>query len=391
MKLRNLSLGILSGCVALMGACKQSTNNHTDTSKNMKDSITYEKLPADSAFEKTVDGKQTHLFVLKNKNGMEAAITNYGGRLVTLLVPDSAGKMIDVSVGMGSVDDYVKSSERYYGATIGRYGNRIAKGHFTLEGKQYTLATNNAPNSLHGGKKGYQDVVWDAKKVNDQTLELTYLSKDMEEGYPGNLKIKVTYSLTDDNGFKCSYEATTDKTTVVNLTNHAYFNLNGEGSGTILNHLVQIKADNYTPVDSTLIPTGKIESVKGTPFDFTTATTIGARIDDANEQLKNGKGYDHNFVLNKHTMADPIAIVKGDKTGIVMEIYTEEPGMQFYSGNFMQAKNIMKYGDKDDFRSAFAMETQHYPDSPNQPQFPSTVLKPGQVYKTESFYKFKTK
>src|ERR1041385_4982034 len=191
MKLRNLSLGILSGCVALMGACKQSTNNHTDTSKNMKDSITYEKLPADSAFEKTVDGKQTHLFVLKNKNGMEAAITNYGGRLVTLLVPDSAGKMIDVSVGMGSVDDYVKSSERYYGATIGRDGNPIAKGHFTLEGKQYTLATNNAPNSLHGGKKGYQDVVWDAKKVNDQTLELTYLSKDMEEGYPGNLKIKV--------------------------------------------------------------------------------------------------------------------------------------------------------------------------------------------------------
>ncbi|WP_302899681.1 aldose epimerase family protein [Mucilaginibacter sp. BT774] len=357
----------------------------------MKDSITYTKLPADSAFEKTIDGKQTHLFVLKNKNGMEAAITNYGGRLVALLVPDSAGKMIDVSVGMGNVDDYVKSSERYYGATIGRYGNRIAKGHFTLEGKQYTLATNNAPNSLHGGKKGYQDVVWDAKKINDQTLELTYLSKDMEEGYPGNLKVKVTYSLTDDNGFKCSYEATTDKVTVVNLTNHAYFNLNGEGSGTILDHLVQIKANNYTPVDSTLIPTGKIEPVKGTPFDFTTPVTIGARINDANEQLKNGKGYDHNFVLDKHTLADPIAIVKGDKTGIVMEIYTEEPGMQFYSGNFMHSKNTMKYGDKDYYRSAFAMETQHYPDSPNQPQFPSTVLKPGQTYKTESLYKFKTK
>lgn len=357
----------------------------------MKDSIDYGKLPADSAFEKTIDGKQTHLFVLKNKNGMEAAITNFGGRLVVLLVPDSAGKMIDVSVGLGSVDDYIKSTEHYYGATIGRYGNRIAKGHFTLEGKQYTLAINNAPNTLHGGKKGYQDVVWDAKKVNDQTLELTYLSKDMEEGFPGNLKIKVTYSLTDDNGFKCSYEATTDKTTVVNLTNHAFFNLNGEGSGTILNHLVQIKADNYTPVDPTLIPTGKIEPVKGTPLDFTTATTIGARINDANEQLKNGKGYDHNFVLDKHTMADPIAIVKGDKTGIIMEIYTEEPAMQFYSGNFMQAKNTMKYGEKDEYRTAFAMETQHYPDSPNQPQFPSTVLKPGQIYKTESLYKFKTK
>jgi len=390
MKLSNLSLGLLSACVVLMGACKQSATK-TETSTTMKDTITYGKLPADSAFEKTIDGKQTHLFVLKNKNGMEAAITNFGGRLVALLVPDSAGKMIDVSVGMGSVDDYIKSTERYYGATIGRYGNRIAKGHFTLEGKQYTLATNNAPNTLHGGKKGYQDVVWDAKKINDQTLELTYLSKDMEEGFPGNLKVKVTYSLTDDNGFKCEYEATTDKTTVVNLTNHAYFNLNGEGSGTILNHLVQFKADTYTPVDSTLIPTGKIEPVKGTPFDFTTATTIGARINDANEQLKNGKGYDHNFVLNKHTMADPIAIVKGDKTGIVMEIYTEEPAMQFYSGNFMQAKNIMKYGEKDDYRTAFAMETQHYPDSPNQPQFPSTVLKPGQTYKTESLYKFKTK
>lgn len=290
----------------------------------MKDSITYGHLPADSAFEKIIDGKQTHLYTLKNKNGMVLTITNFGGRMVNLLVPDSAGKMIDVSVGLASVDAYIKSTERYYGGTIGRYGNRIAKGHFSLDGKQYTLAINNAPNTLHGGKKGYQDVVWDAKKLNDQTLELTYLSKDMEEGFPGNLKIKVTYSLTDDNSFKCEYEATTDKTTVVNLTNHAYFNLNGEGSGTILNHLVRFNADNYTPVDSTLIPTGKIEPVKGTPFDFTKPTTIGARINDADAQLKNGRGYDHNFVLNKHNMSTPIATVKGDKTSIVMEIYTEE-------------------------------------------------------------------
>ena len=389
MKVRNLSLVLLIACVTF-GACKQTTNK-TATTATMKDSITYGKLPADSAFEKTIDGKPAHLYILKNKNGMEAAITNYGGRLVALLVPDSAGKMIDVAVGMSGVDNYIKSTEPYFGATIGRYGNRIAKGHFTLEGKQYTLATNNPPNTLHGGKKGYQDVVWDAKKTNDQTLELTYLSKDMEEGFPGNLKIKVIYSITDDNAFKCTYEAITDKTTVVNLTNHAYFNLNGEGSGTILNHLVQINADNYTPVDSTLIPTGKIEPVKGTPLDFTQPATIGARINDTNEQLKNGKGYDHNFVLNKHTIADPIATVRGDKTGIVMEIYTKEPGMQFYSGNFMQSKNIMKYGEKDDFRTAFAMETQHYPDSPNQPQFPATVLKPGQVYKTQSIYKFKTK
>ena len=391
MNLRNLSLGALSACIAVLGACKQQ-DTKTGTTTTMKDTtLTYGKLPADSAFEKTIDGKQTHLYVLKNKNGMEAAITNFGGRLVTLLVPDSSGKMIDVSVGISSVDGYIKSTERYYGGTIGRYGNRIAKGHFTLEGKQYVLATNNPPNTLHGGKKGYQDVVWDAKKINDQTLELTYLSKDMEEGFPGNLKVKVTYSITDDNSFKCEYEATTDKITVCNLTNHAYFNLNGEGSGTILNHIVEFKADNYTPVDSTLIPTGKIEPVKGTPFDFETPTTIGARINDANEQLKNGKGYDHNFVLNKHDMSQPIAIVKGDKTGIVMEIYTEEPGLQFYSGNFMQAKNIMKYSEKDDYRTAFAMETQHFPDSPNQSQFPSTVLKPGQVYKTVSIYKFKTK
>lgn len=390
MNLRNLSLGLLSACVATLCACNQSTNK-TATTTAMKDSITYGQLPPDSAFEKTIDGKQTHLYTLKNKNGMEATITNFGGRLVNLLVPDSAGKMIDVSVGIGSLDGYIKSTERYYGGTIGRYGNRIAKGHFTLEGKQYTLFTNNAPNTLHGGKKGYQDVVWDAKKVNDQTLELTYLSKDMEEGFPGNLRVKVTYSITDDNSFKCEYEATTDKTTVVNLTNHAYFNLNGEGSGTILNHIVQLSADNYTPVDSTLIPTGKVETVKGTPFDFTKPTAIGARINDANEQLKNGKGYDHNFVLNKHDITQPIAIVKGDKTGIVMEIYTEEPALQFYSGNFMQSKNIMKYGEKDDHRTAFAMETQHYPDSPNQPQFPSTVLKPGQTYKTQSIYKFKTK
>ena len=390
MKLRNLSLGLLLACMVLMGACRQSSTK-TNTSTTMKDSITYGKLPPDSAFERTIDGKPTHLYVLKNKNGMEAAITNFGGRLVALLVPDSAGKMIDVSLGMSSVDDYIKSTEPYYGATIGRFGNRIAKGHFTLEGKQYTLAINNTPNTLHGGKKGYQDVVWDAKKIDDQTLELTYLSKDMEEGFPGNLTIKVIYSITDDNAFKCSYEATTDKTTVINLTNHAFFNLNGEGSGTILNHLVQINADNYTPVDSTLIPTGKIEPVKGTPLDFTTPATIGARINDTNEQLKSGKGYDHNFVLNKHDMSQPVAIVKGDKTGIVMEIYTEEPAMQFYSGNFMQAKNIMKYGEKDDYRTSFAMETQHYPDSPNQPQFPSTELKPGQVYKTQSIYKFKTK
>ena len=389
-KILSLSALVLFACVGLINACKNSTNN-TTANTTMKDSIIYGKLPPDSAFEKTINGKQVHLFTLKNKNGAILTITNFGGRVVNLLVPASSGKMIDVSVGLGSLNDYIKSTERYYGATIGRYGNRIAKGHFTLEGKEYTLATNNGPNTLHGGKIGYQDVVWDAKKLNDQSIELTYLSKDMEEGFPGNLHIKVIYTLTDDNAMKVDYEASTDKTTVVNLTNHAYFNLNGEGSGSILNHLVQLKASNYTPVDSTLIPTGKIEPVKGTPFDFTTPTTIGARINEQNEQLKNGKGYDHNFVLDKHDLDTPIAIVKGDKTGIVMEIYTDEPGLQFYSGNFMQSRNVMKYSEFDVYRNAFAMETQHFPDSPNQPQFPSTVLKPGETYKTTSIYKFTTK
>ncbi|MBS1529322.1 MAG: galactose mutarotase [Bacteroidetes bacterium] len=389
MKLSILSLALLPACI-LSVSCNRSSNK-TTANTTMKDSITYGTLPPDSAFEKTIDGKQTHLYTLKNKAGMILTMTNYGGRVVNLLVPDSAGKLIDVSVGMASVQDYINSTEHYYGATIGRYGNRIAKGHFSLDGKQYTLAINNPPNTLHGGKKGYEDVVWDAKKLNDQTLELTYLSKDMEEGFPGNLHIKVTYTLTDDNAVKIDYEATTDKTTVVNLTNHTFFNLNGEGSGTILNHQVEFLADNYTPVDSTLIPTGKIETVKGTPFDFTKPTTIGARINDDNQQLKNGKGYDHNFVLNKHDMKVPVALVRGDKTGIVMEIYTEEPGLQFYSGNFMQSKNTMKYGEKDAYRTAFAMETQHYPDSPNQLQFPSTVLKPGDTYKTETVYKFRTK
>lgn len=377
---------VLSAAILSLSACNQASKSNQ---QKMTDSTSQQaKIPDSSGFDKTIDGKQTHLYTLKNKNGVEAAITNFGGRLVSLLVPDKNGKMVDVVEGLNSIDGYKGAASAYYGAIIGRYGNRIGNGKFTLEGKQYTLFKNNGPNTLHGGKIGYDQVVWDAKQIDSTTLQLTYLSKDMEEGFPGNLKIKVVYHLTDDNGLKISYEATTDKTTVVNLTNHAYYNLNGAGSGTILNHTLQILADNYTPVDSTLIPIGKIEPVKGTPFDYTKPATIGSRIADANEQLKNGKGYDHNFVFNKH--ADTTAVVKvvGDKSGIEMDIYTEEPGIQFYSGNFMAGANTMKYGNKDDFRTAFALETQHFPDSPNQPNFPSTVLKPGQVYKTSTEYKF---
>jgi aldose 1-epimerase len=388
MKLKSLaSLGVLA--VIGFASCQSGTKKSSSTDSLKSDSSAVVKLIADS-FKKEIDGKQTALYSLKNKNGAEAIFTNYGGRLVSLLVPNKDGKLVDVVVGFKSIGDYEKSTEPYFGATIGRYGNRIAKGKFTLEGKTYSLFTNNGQNTLHGGKKGYQYVVWDATQPNSSTLVLHYLSKDGDENFPGNLDVTVTYSLTDNNELKMDYEAKTDKTTVVNLTNHAFFNLNGDGSGEILNHEVQIYADEYTPVDSTLIPTGKIEKVAGTPFDFTKTTTIGARINDKNEQLTFGKGYDHNYVLNKTKVMGMYhaATVKGDKSGIVMDIYTQEPGLQFYSGNFMQSKNTFKTGAKDDFRTAIAMETQHFPDSPNQPAFPSTVLKPGAVYKTSSIYKF---
>jgi len=370
---------------------KESTEGK-DSSENAKGSAAGNGLtiPERNAFQATIDGKPTDLYVLKNRNGMTAAITNYGGRLVSLLVPDKNGKMTDVVVGFGSVQDYQNSTEPYFGATIGRVGNRIAKGKFTLDGKEYSLATNNAPNTLHGGKKGYQAVMWDASQPNDSTLVLHYFSKDGDENFPGNLDVTTTYSLTANNGFKCDYVAKTDKKTVVNLTNHAFFNLNGEGSGTVNNHLLQIYADKYTPVDSTLIPTGKIDSVAGTPFDFTKPTTIGARLNENNSQLQYGKGYDHNFVLRPAKAGAPIhaATVIGDKSGIVMDVYTTEPGLQFYGGNFMQSKNTFKTGVKDDFRTAFCLETQHFPDAPNHPNFPSIVLTPGKTYHTTSVYQF---
>jgi aldose 1-epimerase len=363
----------------------------TTDSKAAADTSAIVRLPAKTAFEKTIDGKKTSLYTLKNKNGVQALFTNYGGRLVSLIVPDRNGLLTDVVVGFDDVDKYRKSTEPYFGATIGRFGNRIAKGRFTLDGRQYQLTINNGLNTLHGGKKGFQDVVWDAEQPNEQTLIFSYLSKDMEEGFPGNLNVKVTYSLSEDNTLQMDYRATTDKKTVVNLTNHAFFNLNGEGSGSILDHTLQINANQYTPVDTALIPLGNHESVTGTPFDFTKPMRIGAMINADNKQLAHGKGYDHNFVLikNKSQGITKAATITGDKSGIVMEIHTEEPGLQFYSGNFMQGKNTFKNGSKDDFRTAFALETQHFPDSPNQPAFPSTVLNAGEEYHTRSEYRFK--
>lgn len=363
----------------------------SSTHKQPMSDTTSAHLPKADGFKQTIDGKTTGLYYLKNASGLQAAITNFGGRLVALLVPAANGALVDVTTGFNDIEGYKKASSSYYGALIGRYGNRIGNGKFTLNGKEYSIPTNDGPNSLHGGKKGFDSHVWDAKQVDDHTLELTYVSKDGEEGFPGQLSTKVVYELTDDNAIKISYEATTDKPTVLNLTNHAYFNLNGCGRSTILNHSLQIDADRFTPVNDKLIPTGKLQDVANSPFDFRKAATIGSRIDEGDPQLGYGKGYDHNFVLNKHTLQTPVVTVKGNKTGIKMEVYTDQPGVQFYTGNFMKGDNTFKNGTQDTYRTAFALETQHFPDSPNRPSFPTTELKPGETLKSTTIYKFYNK
>jgi len=370
-------------------------DNKAETSKETSQEIVTDSIKpvlGTKNFDTIIDGKKVNLYWIENK-GIKAAFTNYGGRLIGLWVADKNGKQIDVVVGMNSLKGFKNSTEPYFGATIGRVGNRIAKGQFTLEGKQYQVPLNNGKNALHGGKKGFQDVVWDANKTNENTLVFTYVSPDGEQGFPGNLTVKVTYTLEADQIIKMEYEATSDKTTLVNLTNHAFFNLNGEGSGSILNHELQIYADQFTTVDEGLIPTGELKSVKNTPFDFTSRHTIGERIEVKDEQLKFGKGYDHNYVLNgtKKNGLNHVATISGDKSGITLDIYSEEPGLQFYSGNFMQSKNTFKSGAKDDFRTAFALETQHFPDAPNQPKFAPIVLKVGEKYHTVSYYQFSVK
>ncbi|GAB3926265.1 aldose epimerase family protein [Mucilaginibacter myungsuensis] len=389
---KNITAGLLlagmAGLTACGGSGSSSKTETTDSSSTSTTTISTFSLPDAKGFQVAVDSGQADLFVLKNKNGVQAAITSFGGRLVSLVVPDKDGKMTDVVVGFDSVSTYQGAGD-YFGALIGRYGNRIGKAKFTLDGKEYKLPANNGPNTLHGGTVGFDSHLWAATKVGENALELTYTSKDGDQGFPGDLSTKVIYTLGDDNSLKIAYEATTTKPTVVNLTNHAYWNLNGFGTGTILDHTLQIAADGYTPVDVTLIPTGKIEKVEGTPFDFRGPEKIGTRIEQANEQLKNGKGYDHNYVLNKHDITTPITTLTGDKTGITMQVFTEEPGIQFYSGNFMQGKHTLKGGKaKNDFRTGLCLETQHYPDSPNKPEFPTTTLKPGATYKTSTIYKF---
>ena len=341
-------------------------------------------------FVSEVDGKPTALYVLTNQQGAEACVTNWGGRLVSVMVPDKNGKLTDVVLGYDNIDQYVANPDNNYGGLIGRYGNRIANAKFTLDGAEYNLPQNNNGHCLHGGSKGYHAVVWDAKQIDNQTLELTYLSPDGEAGFPGNLSVKVTYQLTNDNAVDIRYEATTNKATVVNLTNHSYFNLSGVPGSQIVDHQIMIDADTFTAVDETLIPTGVFEPVEGTPMDLRQLVTVGDDIDNPYQQLVYGGGYDHNWVLNNGGDITKVAAkVVSPTSGIVMEVYTNEPGIQFYAGNMMA-----KDGDKGKLgvvypvRGALCLETQHYPDSPNQPNFPSVVVRPGETYKSECIYKF---
>jgi aldose 1-epimerase len=340
-------------------------------------------------FGAATDARQVDIYTLTNANGLEAKIMSYGGVVVSLRVPDRQGKLGDIVLGYEQLDGYLKKGA-YLGALIGRYGNRIGNGRFSLDGHQYKLAQNNGENHLHGGLIGFDKVVWTPAEVpasDGASLKLTYLSKDGEEGYPGNLSVTVVYTLSNKDELKISYSATTDKTTVVNLTNHSFFNLAGSGSN--LGHEITINADRFTPVDKGLIPTGELRSVKGTPMDFTAPAAIGARIDQDYEQLTFAGGYDHNYVLNKHDSELSLAArVSEPGTGRIMEVYTTEPGVQFYSGNFLDGSITGKGGQVYQRRSAFCLETQHFPDSPNKPSFPSTVLKPGQRYSSTTIYKF---
>ena len=374
---------IVAGSMACTNT--ESKEENTEMSTKSIEVADYGVLP---------DSSKAQLFTLKNAQGMTVKITNYGGIITSLTAPDKDGKYGEVTLGCNTLEDYLKGTP-FFGALVGRYGNRIANGEFTLEGKKYTLEKNNGVNALHGGKKGFDKVLWTAVPVDGEEpqLKLSYTSKDMEEGYPGNLKVQVTYTLQKDNSLKIDYSATTDKTTVVNLTNHTYFNLAGDDSRDVLDHEVTLKADKFTPVNSSLIPTGELKDVKGTPFDFTTAHKIGERInDESDDQIKAGGGYDHCWVLNESsTPLKTFATVTEATSGRVMEVSTTEPGVQFYTGNFLNGSVIGRNGKPYTKRSGFCLETQHFPDSPNQPKFPSTTLKPNEVYKTTTIYKFSVK
>ena len=371
----------------LLISCKPSPQENTIAMNK-----TLPKPLDPSAFDQSLDGQQVKLYTLTNESGMLAEITNYGGRVVSLWVPDKEGSYADIVLGYETLDEYLNGPENYFGCLVGRYGNRIGQGTFEIDGQSYSLATNNNENHLHGGDKGYNQVVWNANQPDPQTLELSYLSPDGEEGYPGNLSIRVVYRLTNENELKVEYWATTDKTTHVNLTHHSYFNLHGAGVGDINDHMMQILADRYTPVDEGLIPTGELASVDGTPMDFRAPTPIGTRADDDFQQLQFGSGYDHNYVLNSQEEGlRMVAVVEEPVSGRRMEVWTNEPGVQFYGGNFLDGSVRGKGGKPYNHRSGFCLETQHFPDSPNKDNFPSTLLNPGEEYYSICSYKFGVK
>jgi aldose 1-epimerase len=377
----------------LFGACScgrgraGDSPERTDAAAAAETAIQWPEAPR---FSDTLTGESVSIHTLVNRKGMRALLTNYGARMVGCIVPDRHGRPVDIVSGFSTLGGYLRSGEKYYGAIVGRYGNRIAKATFQLEGKTYRLQANNGPNQLHGGPNGFHNRVWKAEQPDSQHVVFTHLSADGEEGYPGNLEVKVAYRLTDENELIIDYAMRTDRRTVANVTNHNFWNLNGEGSGTVNDHLLQVMADLYNPVDSTLIPTG-IAPVAGTPFDFTAPRRIGERLGQENIQLKYGNGYDHNFVLKP--ASDPsgerlAAIVTGDQSGITMTIYTDQPGLQFYGGNFLKGENRLKNGKQDAHRSSFCLETQHFPDSPNRPEFPSVVLEPGRTYTSRTRHRF---
>ena len=343
----------------------------------------------------THDGRPITLYKLTNSHGVEVDAMNYGGIILSIRVPDRKGQFADIVLGHETLEGYVPNPP-YIGAVVGRYANRIANGTFTLDGKTYTLPKNDGPNTLHGGTtRTFDKVVWDGEPLKGKSgVAFSYLSKDGEEGFPGNLKVKVTYTLTDGNALLIDYEATTDKSTPINLSQHSYFNLKGEGSGDILDHEIMINADRFTPVDKNLIPTGELRPVKGTPFDFTKPEKIGARIDDNYEQLVLGHGYDHNFVLNsKPEQSGEVLAARAyePSSGRVLEVWTTQPAVQFYTGNFLDGTVTGKQGHVYKRRNAFCLETQHYPDSPNHPAFPSTILKPGETFHSKTVFKFSVK
>jgi aldose 1-epimerase len=368
--------------MGLISSCGNNNQNNTTMSDSTSTASNGKQLSRADWGE--VDGKKVYLYTLANENGTQVKITNYGGIITSWITADKHGKKSDIVLGFADLKSYLASSP-YFGATVGRYGNRIAKGRFTLDGKQYTLATNNNQNHLHGGKKGFDKVVWDVAQTDESTpaLTLNYISKDGEEGYPGNLKVTVKFTLTNDDELQIVYDAETDKATPVNLTNHSYFNLTGDVSNTILDHTLMIYADRYTPVDTTLIPTGELKPVEGTPFDFREPKKIGRDIGNVP-----GGGYDHNFVLTRQgNSLQMIAAFSDSVSGRKVEVYTTEPGVQFYTGNFLNGSLKTSDGKPINKNTAMCLETQHFPDSPNKPNFPTTTVKPGEKYHTETTYK----